>query len=269
MKIPRLSVIMGIYNSKDKDIVKMSIDSIINQTMTDWECIICDDGSIDDTYEFLCNEYGHDGRFIFIKNNKNEGLRVALNKCIETAKAPYLVRQDADDYSKIERFSILWDYMERNKDVDVLGTAMVLFDEFGEWGTRYPRYLEPDKLSFLKGTIVAHATTIMKRESVLNAGCYRVARETIRCEDLDLFMRMYAQGYIIRNINAELYCVREDKSCYNRKKYSNRIKESIVKYKGFRLLRVPVWGYIYVIRPLIVGLIPSPIRLLIKKKMKH
>ena len=101
---PKISVIMGIYTSKDKDMVRYAIDSIKNQTFKEWEFVICDDGSPDDTWEFLTTEYGDDERFVLVHNETNGGLRVALNSCLAAANADYVVRMDADDYSRPDRF---------------------------------------------------------------------------------------------------------------------------------------------------------------------
>lgn len=58
MEPPKLSVIMGIYRSPDKDVVRLAFQSIVEQTFEDWEFVICDDGSPDDTWKFLNQEYG-------------------------------------------------------------------------------------------------------------------------------------------------------------------------------------------------------------------
>lgn len=267
MNNPKLSVIMGIYQSKDKDMVRQSIQSIIDQTFTKWEFVICDDGSTDDTWEFLNREYGKDERFILVRNEQNEGLRVALNTCLKVSNADYVVRQDADDYSRKDRLQKLYDYVVQNPNVDVVGSAMVSFDEDGVFGVIHPRKEEPQKMDFLYGTVVAHATTIMKKSSLNKVDGYRVAWETTRCEDTDLYMRMCANGAIFNNIDEGLYYVRQDRNTYSRKKYMNRIKEAVVKYKGFRTLKMPLGAYVWVLKPLIVGLIPQQIQRVIKKKI--
>ena len=107
MNKAKISVIMGIYNSPNKEVVKYAIDSICNQTFKEWEFVICDDGSTDDTWDFLNKEYGTDKRFILIRNSENSGLRVALNNCLKASNAEYVVRQDADDYSRKDRLSLI------------------------------------------------------------------------------------------------------------------------------------------------------------------
>ncbi len=265
MEPPKLSVIMGIYRSPDKDVVRLAIQSIVEQTFEDWEFVICDDGSPDDTWKFLNQEYGGDSRFVLIRNECNGGLRVALNACLRVARADYVVRQDADDFSRKDRLQILYDYVQAHPSLDVVGTAMVSFDETGERGTLHPKWENPCKKNFLYGSVVAHASTIMKKSSIEKVGGYRVSWETIRCEDYDLYMRMYAKGMTFRNIDDGLYYVRQDRNSFKRRKFRNRVKEAVVRFKGFNTLRMPIYGYCFVFKPLVVGLIPASILSKIKR----
>lgn len=265
MNDPKISVIMGIYQSKNKDMVRKAIQSIIDQTFTEWEFVICDDGSPDDTWEFLNKEYGKDERFVLVRNEQNGGLRVALNTCLKAASADYVVRQDADDYSREDRLQILYAYVVQHPTIDVVGTAMVSFDENGSFGVIHPRKENPVKMDFLYGSVVAHATTIMKKNSLNNVNGYRVSWETTRCEDTDLYMRMCANGATFHNIDDGLYYVRQDRDSVARRKYINRVKEAVVKFKGFQALHMPIYCYIFVLKPLIVGLIPGRLLLKIKR----
>lgn len=265
MNNPKISVVMGIYQSKNKEMVRKAIQSIIDQTFTEWEFVICDDGSPDDTWEFLNREYGKDERFVLVRNEQNGGLRVALNNCLKVAKADYVVRQDADDYSREDRLQILYDYVVQHPTIDVVGTAMVSFDENGSFGVIHPRKENPVKMDFLYGSVVAHATSIMKKNSLNSVNGYRVSWETTRCEDTDLYMRMCANGATFHNIDDGLYYVRQDRDSVARRKYINRVKEAVVKFKGFQALHMPIYCYIFVLKPLILGLIPGRLLLKIKR----
>lgn len=80
--MPKVSVIMGIYNLTDKDILNKSINSILNQTFTDFEFIICDDGSENNALEIVKEICKDDKRVKFLQNDKNMGLAFVLNKCL-------------------------------------------------------------------------------------------------------------------------------------------------------------------------------------------
>ena len=88
-----ISVIMGIYNCAST--LPEAIDSIIMQTYTDWELILCDDGSLDDTYavaeEYRCK---YPDKIILIKNDRNMGLNYTLNHCLQYVTGKYIARMD-------------------------------------------------------------------------------------------------------------------------------------------------------------------------------
>ncbi|MGL5624503.1 glycosyltransferase [Cetobacterium sp.] len=261
-----ITVIMGVYNMEiKKEQLYLSIESIKRQTFTNWKFIICDDGSTDETLEILKEKYGNNERIEIISLKKNQGLRSALNECLKNVKSKYIVRQDADDYSRDDRLELLYKSMQSDEEIDVLGTGMILFDENGEYGIRKPRKKNPNKKDFLKGTVISHATCIIKTDVLKNVNGYRVAWETTRCEDYDLFMRIMANGFKIKNIDDELYFVREDLESFYRKKYINRIKEAVFRYKGYKALHLPLYSYLYILKPIIIGLIPNTLLRVIKR----
>lgn len=95
--MPRVSIIMGVYNGFKR--MDRSIQSIIEQTYKDWEFIICDDGSSDDSYKKLQEYATKDNRIVVIKNVQNAGLAQTLNNCLKEVKGEYVARMDDDDYS--------------------------------------------------------------------------------------------------------------------------------------------------------------------------
>ena len=97
-----ISIIMGIYNCEKY--LRASIDSVLSQTFKRWELIMCDDGSIDNTYN-IAKEYQekYPDKIILLKNDKNLGLNQTLNNCLEKAKGKYIARQDGDDVSVKDR----------------------------------------------------------------------------------------------------------------------------------------------------------------------
>ena len=103
-RMPKLSVLMGIYNEKRKEQVELAISSILNQSYRDFEFIICDDGSTKEFFLWLQEYCKTDERIRLIRNEKNAGLAVALNRCLTEAKGEYIARMDADDISLPDRF---------------------------------------------------------------------------------------------------------------------------------------------------------------------
>ena len=101
--MPKISVIMGVYNNKNFDLLEKSVESIITQTFTDWEFIICNDGSVNETLPQLDKIAAKDSRIKVLSYSQNKGLNYALNECLQCAKGEYIARQDDDDISKPER----------------------------------------------------------------------------------------------------------------------------------------------------------------------
>lgn len=250
-----VSIIMSIYNTPDLQFLQRMIDSIIEQTFTKWECIICDDGSTDDTYKLLLSLTGSDNRFRIIQNKKNLGLAAALNHCLKYVKGRYIARMDADDINIATRLEKEVQFLEQNPQYQLVGTAVELFDQDGVWGNRKMPEI-PEKRNFLWGSPFIHPTIMIRRDILFQIKGYRVLKETRRTEDYDLFMRLYAEGYRGYNIQNTLYYFREDKASRRRKKYRYRFDEAKIRWWGFCRLHLMPLGILYVIKPLIVGLLP-------------
>lgn len=260
-----VSVIMGIYKMMNKEsIVKLAIDSILNQTYKDFEFIICDDGSNDGTYELVQNLIKKDNRVILIRNKENRGLAYSLNHCLSIAKGKYIARMDADDISMPNRFEKQVKFLDEHLEYAVVGCNMLYINENGIWGNRVLAE-KPIKKSFLFTSPFAHPTVIMRKEVLNLLNGYKVEKITRRLEDYDLFMRLYANGYKGYNMQEFLYQFREDNDAFKRRAYKYRLDEVQVRYKGFKALGLMPKAFLYVIKPLIVGLIPQKLLAKLRK----
>ena len=252
----KISVIMGVYNTCNADMLNCSINSILTQTESNFEFIICDDGSTDGTYELLTEICKKDNRIILLRNKANMGLAATLNCCIDVAGGEYIAKQDADDYSVSDRIEKQVCFLEGHEEYAFVGSNIALFDDHGQWG-EYRLKEFPEKKDFLFTLPIMHSSVMYRKQALASSGKYRVAEETRRAEDYDLFMRMYTKGFRAANIQECLLFYREDKESYKRRKYRYRIDEAKVRYKGYKQLGLMPNGYIYVLKPLIVGLIPN------------
>lgn len=255
MELKKVSVIMGVYNCEKT--LKESIDSILNQTYSNWELIICDDNSIDNTYR-IAQEYAHDypGKIILIKNKENLRLAATLNHCLEYVNCDYIARMDGDDISLPERFEKQVAFLNTNPQYQLVGTQMISFDETGDKGIR-DVIEKPDKAYLRYDTPFAHATIMMRRSTYEKLGGYRVDKETTRCEDVDLWFRFYKEGFQGYNLQIPLYKVREGINDFKRRKLSYGINTAKVCYKGYKLLGYPKKYYIFLLKPILSSLIPS------------
>lgn len=113
-----ISVIMAVYNTEEQ-FLREAVESILRQTLQEFEFIIIDDASEDYVSQVL-HSY-QDNRIRYFRNEKNEGLTKSLNKALRMAKGKYVARMDSDDIALEQRLELQYRYMERNKDIFVLG----------------------------------------------------------------------------------------------------------------------------------------------------
>ena len=95
--MPKVSVLMGVFNCEKT--VEKAIESIQQQSFSDWEMIICDDGSNDNTTSIIQSIAQTDERIILIQNEANHGLAYTLNHCLQYATGEYCARMDGDKYT--------------------------------------------------------------------------------------------------------------------------------------------------------------------------
>lgn len=253
----KISVIMGIYNmANKKEIMKLAIKSIFNQTYRNFEFIICDDGSDDGTYEIVQNLVKEDNRVVLIKNSENKGLAYSLNRCLSIANGKYIARMDADDISVPDRLEKQIKFLDEHLEYAMVGCNLLLINDKGIWGKRILAE-KPTKKSFLFTSPFCHPAIVMRKDVLDEVNNYKVEKITRRAEDYDLFMRIYANGYKGYNIQKFLYQFREDNEAYKRRKYKYRLDEVQIRYRGFKMLGLMPYAIPYIIKPLIVGLIPQ------------
>ena len=157
--MPTISVVMGIYNCAKT--LEEAVNCKINQTNTDWELIMCDDCSTDDTYSVAESLAKKDSRIVLLKNEKNLTLAPTLNKCIEHAKGKYIARMDGDDLCKLDRFEKEVDILENHPEFALVSCNMDLFDENGTYRTVY--YNEtPTLANLVKASQFCHASCMMR-----------------------------------------------------------------------------------------------------------
>ena len=127
MKKDLISVIMAVYNCAST--LREAIDSILNQTYTNWEFIICDDCSTDNTLEVVREyEKKYPDKFKVIQNEVNSKLSFSLNHCLKYADGEFIARMDGDDISVPERFEKQIRYLKEHPDVDLCSTLVQRFD---------------------------------------------------------------------------------------------------------------------------------------------
>ncbi len=255
--IPTISIISGVYNCAET--LPEAIESILAQSVTDWEWIICDDSSNDNTYK-IAKEYAdtYPDKFVLLKNEENMGLNYTLNRCLSYAKGEYIARMDGDDLCSPERLEEELKFLESNPDIAIVSTDMEFFDETGTWG-RISHPERPQNRDFVHGSPFCHAPCMVRKEAYDAVGGYSVDKKLLRVEDYHLWVKMYAKGFVGMNIPKPLYKMRDDRNAYSRRKFRYRINESYVRLLLVKELKLPFYCAFYALRPIVVGLLPKKI----------
>lgn len=259
-----ISVIMGLYNCSDT--VSTAIESIISQTYENWELIMCDDGSSDNTYDvakFYVTKYPE--KIKLLRHEKNMYLAKTLNDCLSIAQGYYIARMDADDISMPNRFQRQVEYLCNHPEFQLVGTSMQLFNENGD--THILSRIEyPDKYTLRNGTVFNHPTIMTYKHIYDELGGYTVSERTRRGQDYDLWFRFYASGFKGANIQEPLYRFKEDMTAVKRRTAKGRIAGFQTMVYGYQLLHYPWYWYVTPMKELLKILVPSKIAYLYKKK---
>lgn len=266
MEIPSLSIIMGIYYQKDDlSALKKSIESILNQTYTSFELIICDDGSTDAVCQLLDFYMLRDKRIRLVRGIKEFDLSHKLNACLQQANGKWIGRMDDDDYSYPNRFEQQVVYLENHAEVDFVGCNVNLIYNSQKIGVRtMPEYPQVEDFYFSQPYI--HPTLLFRKDALLEIGGYSQDKYCILCEDYDLLLRLYEKGHYGANMQEVLFDYTLSESLNSRRAFRYRINEMITRYRRFMGLGKMPLALPYVIKPLMVGLLPEKILKEIKKR---
>jgi glycosyltransferase involved in cell wall biosynthesis len=213
---------MSAYNAQTY--LRESLDSILAQSLGDWEFIIIDDGSTDSTLSILREYESRDPRFRIITRH-NTGLTVALNEGVAAARGQFIARMDADDISLPQRFEKQHAHMLAHPDCVLLGAQIELIDPLGlriAFDNRQLTHEEIDAdLMKGRGGSVVHPVCMMRTETVRKIGAYQ--EKYNNSEDLDLFLRLAEVGRI-ENLPDVLLKYRRHLESVSHQKYENQWK---------------------------------------------
>jgi glycosyltransferase involved in cell wall biosynthesis len=192
---PLVSILMPVYNGRDY--LRPAIDSLLSQTFRDFELVIVNDGSKDDSQDII-DSY-KDPRIVSVKQ-ENQGVARSLNNGLKIAKGKYVRRHDADDISTPESLKIQVDFLEKHPEYVMVCNQQAFMTSNGKiaMNFRVPNNkffngLELKDLSFSdfradSSSPVVHGTACFRRQDVIDLGCYRT--EFIVSEDNDLWLRL-------------------------------------------------------------------------------
>ena len=188
MNNPKVTVLMPVYNGEQY--LNEAIDSVLNQTFTDFEFLIINDGSSDKSREIILSY--NDERIRLVDNPENLKLIATLNKGIELANGEYIARMDADDIMLPERLAIQVNFMNKNEDVAVCGSWIKYFG-----AKNYIRkYKKTDKdicENMILASPIAHPTAIIRKKT-LTKNKIKYRKEYIHAEDYYFWYEISKHG---------------------------------------------------------------------------
>uniref|UniRef100_A0A832DUR0 Glycosyltransferase n=1 Tax=candidate division WWE3 bacterium TaxID=2053526 RepID=A0A832DUR0_UNCKA len=188
-RAPRVSVVMAAYNAREY--LREAIESVLNQTFKDFEFIIIDDGSTDDTVEII-RSY-RDPRIV-LHERSHQGLIATLNYGIKIARGEYIARMDTDDVSEPRRFELQVKFLDSHPDHAVVGTTTQIIDTKGRTIDISAEPLRHEEIvqGLLVRNVLAHGSVMMREDAVRKVGGYDP--EAIHAEDYDLWVRISREG---------------------------------------------------------------------------
>jgi glycosyltransferase involved in cell wall biosynthesis len=206
MNVPPVSVILPAYNCEK--FIGKAIQSVLKQTFTDFELIVLNDGSTDNTESVI--QTFNDTRIVYLKNPDNKGLIYTLNKMITHANGKYLARMDADDICLPERLDLQKTFLDQNEIITVIASTIDFINEqeekTGVWALdRQTISPEQIKKAILKQNCIAHPTVMMRSE-IIKQLKYKEYQKNI--EDYDLWLRLLNRGYKIAKLDKPLLLYR-------------------------------------------------------------
>lgn len=191
---PKISIVMPVRNGAQ--FVSTAVQSILNQTFSDFEFLIIDDGSTDETPGILHTHAEGDPRIRLLRS-AGAGIVDALNTGILASHAPLIARMDADDEAYPNRLRIQRATLLDSPRIIAVGSAATLIDMRGrEIGARnIPTLSENIDAALLTGNPFLHPTMMYRRDVCIEAGLYRQACR--HAEDYDLWLRLCERGTLV------------------------------------------------------------------------
>ncbi len=246
-----LSVILPVYNAEPY--IADAIKSVLQQRFKDFELLIINDGSTDKSLQII-QKYAKQDTRIRIISRENKGLVASLNEGISLASANLIARQDADDLSIKDRFSMQIKFLQDHPAYVVVGSSVKVIDNKGSVLHNHRVLLDDPELrqELLIRSPFAHGSVVFRKSAAIAAGLYR--QDYWPAEDYDFWLRLSLEGKLA-NIDKPLYMYREHETSISVTNESNQIKQA-------ERIRLDAWSYRK-------QLINNHIRLTRYKKLPH
>ncbi len=250
---PPVTVLMSVYNGIEY--LDEAIESIVNQTFSEFEFLIIDDASTDGSRETLKNWEDQDQRIRLLFHEENRGLGYALHEGVKVARGDWIVRMDDDDVALSERIEKQLSYVSSHPEVDILGTWTIDVDEEGEPIRKrtYPTtHKEIARLIWTNP--IVHPTAMLRKEAIREIGSYDPSVE--KRQDYELWFRCLERGLRFANLPEVLLKYRFTGEYYERNDWKVAWNQAKMGWKGCWRVGASPLSYVGVSVPLLRSLLP-------------
>ncbi|MEI7620362.1 MAG: glycosyltransferase [Candidatus Falkowbacteria bacterium] len=232
MKTPRVSIILPVYNAAAY--VAGAVKSVLNQSFADFELVIINDGSTDNSLEIV--KGFKDDRIKIVENEINLGLQLTLNKGLKLSRSEYIARIDADDeWIGVDKLKEQVDFLDNNKSCVLIGTGASVINESGEeiYQVSLPRTDKEIRQKMLKANQFFHSSIMMRVSALDKVGFYNEDADSKHIEDYDLWLRLGKIGEFY-NLPIVALRYRDIGSSVSRQNVIGQLKKNIRLIKKYR-----------------------------------
>jgi len=260
-----ISIIVSIYNS-DKTLSTM-IDSVLNQTYKEFELILINDGSTDNSLDIIKEFAKKDIRIVII-DKKNSGLTKSLNIGLKKANGKYIARIDADDIWYPTKLEKQVEFLEQNQDYTLIGTAYNEIDDNGKIiykKQRIPLLITDEEIreNIVKFNPFFHSSVMFRKKVLETIGFYN--EEFKYTQDYEYWVRIMSK-YKVTNIDEVLASRRySDDMISIKKEKEQRMYAIKAKLLAIKLLKKSILEYKYLVNDILVFMLPQEIVNAIRK----
>ncbi|MDF2431619.1 MAG: hypothetical protein JWP44_1250 [Mucilaginibacter sp.] len=214
-----VTVLMPVYNAEPY--LKEAIQSIIDQTFTDYKFVIINDGSSDNSEDVI--KGFKDERISYIKHETNTGLINTLNEGLDLAQSKYIIRMDADDISIPERFEKQVSFMESNPEIDICGAWLSVINT--NQIITHPVTNEECKVQLLQNTVLGHPAAILRRELIVKNNL-KFDKNALYAEDYKFWADASINGLKLANIPEILLHYRAHKAQVSTSNWESQLQSA-------------------------------------------
>lgn len=265
--MPLVSIIMGVcYRKKNIFYLKRAITSILMQSYSNWELLICENGSTDEAIEYIRSQVSEDSRVRLVDGKCACTLAEKLNRCIACASGDWIARMDDDDWCVPERIEDQVKFLLKHHKYVAVGCWVKEIDSPNTRIRILPLF--PDLKDFRVTFPFVHPALLLRKQPLLEVEGYSQSPRQNGCDDYDLMLRLYQRGYRAANLQKVLLHYSIESSQLKHRPYILFWNEAVTRFKRFREMGLlPAW-LPWVIKPLVVGIIPRRLLYQIKARLK-